>query len=52
VQAVNRALQLLGQSMGMFSEDLNVNMNATTSSKVVLYYPDNQRGPKGNDDGE
>lgn len=45
-QSINRALQLLGQSLGMFSEDLNVNLNATTSAKVVMYFPDNGRGPK------
>lgn len=46
VQAANRAYDLLGKSIGMFSEDLNVNLNATASAKVVLYFPDNQRGPK------
>lgn len=46
IQACNRALQLLGQSLGMFSEDLNVNLNSTQTAKVVMYFPDNQRGPK------
>lgn len=45
-QAANRALQLLGKSLGMFSEDLNVNLNATSTAKVVMYFPDNGRGPK------
>ena len=44
-QAANRALQLLGKSLGMFSEDLNVNLNATSTAKVVMYFPDNGRGP-------
>ena len=46
IQAANRALQLLGKSLGMFSEDLNVNLNATAAAKVVMYFPDNGRGPK------
>ena len=46
IQAANRGLQLLGKSLGMFSEDLNVNVNATTMAKVVMYFPDNGRGPK------
>lgn len=46
IQACNRALQLLGQSLGMFSDDLNVNLNTTATAKVVMYFPDNGRGPK------
>ena len=46
VQAANRALQLLGQSIGMYSESLNLNVNQTTPAKVIFYFPDNGRGPK------
>ena len=45
-QASNRALQLLGQSIGMYSESLNLNVNQTTPAKVIFYFPDNGRGPK------
>lgn len=48
--AANRGLQLLGQSLGMFSEDLNVNLNTSEPAKVVMYFPDNGRGPKPRDD--
>lgn len=46
IQAANRALQILGLSLGMFQDDVNVNVNATESAKVVMYFPDNGRGPK------
>jgi phage terminase small subunit len=52
IQASNRALQLLGQSLGMFSEDLNVNLNTTATAKVVMYFPDNGRGPKQQSEGK
>lgn len=37
--------RLFVELMRKGSDDLNVNLNATTNSKVVLYFPDNQRGP-------
>ena len=46
LQASNRALQLLGQSLGMFSDSLDVNVTNTTPAKVIFYFPDNGRGPK------
>lgn len=44
-QAANRALDLLGKALGMFDKDLNVNLNHTNDARVVMYFPDNQRGP-------
>ena len=38
--------RLFVELMRKGSDDLNVNLNATTQAKVVMYFPDNLRGPK------
>lgn len=52
VQASNRALQILGLSLGMFGDDLNVNVNTVEGAKVVMYFPDNGRGPNKQPEGK
>lgn len=46
--AVNKALDLIGRTIGMFRDELNINL--PEPARVVLHYPDNGRGPgaKGN----
>lgn len=45
-QAANKALERLGNALGMFDQDFNVNLNTTTPAQVVLHFEDNERGPK------
>jgi phage terminase small subunit len=45
-QAANRALALLAKANGMLDKDLNINMNHSGQAQVVMYFPDNGRGPK------
>lgn len=52
IQASNRALATLAKSLGMLDKDLNINLRSDQTAKVVMYFPDNERGPKpkGKDD--
>jgi len=49
-QAANRSMQILAKSIGMLDEKLNVNVNHQGTAKVVMYFPDNKRGPEGTGD--
>ena len=53
LQACNRSLMILAKSLGMLDKDLNVNVLQSGDARIVLYFPDNERGPKpkGKDDG-
>jgi phage terminase small subunit len=53
LSAANRSLMLLAKALGMLDKDLNVNLRTSGEAKVVLYFPDNERGPKpkGDNDG-
>lgn len=46
LQASNRALTTLAKAIGLLDKDLNVNLRSDVGARVVMYFPDNQRGPK------
>ena len=43
--AAKQALDSLAKSLGMFSDDVNVNLTQSSPAKVMMYFPDNGRGP-------
>lgn len=43
--AARQALDSLAKTLGMFSDELNVNLNTSSPAKVLMYFPDNGRGP-------
>ena len=52
-QASNQALATIAKATGMLDKDLNVNLRGDVAARVVMHFPDNQRGqPEGNGDGE
>jgi hypothetical protein len=46
IQAANRALSTIAKSLGMLDKDLNINLHGDSLARVVMYFPDNERGPK------
>lgn len=54
LQASTRALTTIAKYLGMLDKDLNINLTGDATARVVMYFPENERGPKpkGTTDGD